>query len=113
MRNILLTYTPFLNNLTSLVQILLFFNNDVILVYALGWVIDVFIFSDISDISLLSDNCPVILGRLDMIYELTMARYLETLTLEVGVLEHEPKSVVLGLWSEVDNLNHLATHVPF
>jgi hypothetical protein len=49
----------------------------------------------------------------DMIYELTMARYLETLTLEVGVLEHEPKSVVLGLWSEVDNLNHLATHVPF
>jgi hypothetical protein len=48
-----------------------------------------------------------------MIYELTMARYLETLTLEVGVLEHEPKSVVLGLWSEVDNLNHLATHVPF
>jgi hypothetical protein len=28
-------------------------------------------------------------------------------------LEHEPKSVVLGLWSEVDNLNHLATHVPF
>jgi len=30
-------------------------------------------------------SCIVILGRLDMIYELTMARYLETLTLEVGV----------------------------
>lgn len=97
-----MTYTPFLNTLKSLVRVLLCFNNDVILTYALGWVI-VFTFRDISVITLLSDNCPVILWRLDMNYELTMARYPETLTLEVGI----------GAWTKTSGLRIVVRSRPY